>query len=44
MTAIIIEDMPQAITVLEVDLAKYCPEVKVIGTASSVVSAAKLLR
>lgn len=44
MTAIIVEDMPQAIAVLEADLATYCPEVQLIGTAHSVVSAAKLLR
>jgi two-component system, LytTR family, response regulator len=44
MTAIIIEDMPQAIAVLEADLATYCPQVQLIGTAHSVVSAAKLLR
>jgi two-component system, LytTR family, response regulator len=42
--AIIIEDMPQAVAVLEADLAQYCPEVELIGTAHSVVSGAKLLR
>ncbi len=44
MKAIIIEDMPQAIAALQADLATYCPDVSVIGTAFSVVSAAKLLR
>jgi two-component system, LytTR family, response regulator len=44
MTAIIVEDMPQAIAVLVADLATYCPEVEIIGTAPSVVGAAKLLR
>jgi two-component system, LytTR family, response regulator len=44
MTALIIEDMPQAVAVLEADLATYCPDVQVIGIAHSVVSAAKLLR
>ncbi|MBN8681538.1 MAG: response regulator transcription factor [Chitinophagales bacterium] len=42
--AIIIEDMPQAVAVLEADLAQYCPEVELISTAHSVVSGAKLLR
>jgi two-component system LytT family response regulator len=44
MKAIIVEDMPQAIALLQADLADHCPEVEVIGTAHSVVSAAKLLR
>ncbi|NJC27321.1 LytR/AlgR family response regulator transcription factor [Neolewinella antarctica] len=44
MTAILVEDMPQALAALQVDLKTYCPEVKIIGTADSVVSAAKLLR
>jgi len=44
MRALIIEDMPQAVAVLEADLATYCPEVEVTGIAHSVVSAAKLLR
>jgi two-component system, LytTR family, response regulator len=43
MTAILVEDMPQAIRVLENDLAEHCPEVSVIGTAQSIVQAAKLL-
>lgn len=44
MNAIIVEDMPQALAALQADLAAFCPEVKVIGTADSVVAAAKLLR
>jgi two-component system LytT family response regulator len=44
MKAIIVEDMPQAIQVLQNDLEVYCPEVEIIGTAPSIVAAAKLLR
>ena len=44
MTAIIVEDLPQALAALQADLRDYCPDVEVIGTADSVVSAAKLLR
>lgn len=44
MKAIIVEDMPQALAALKADLETYCPEVEIIGTADSVVSAAKLLR
>jgi two-component system, LytTR family, response regulator len=42
--AIIIDDMPQAITLLQHDLSEFCPEIQVIGTANSVVSGAKLLK
>ena len=44
MTALLVEDMPQALQALQHDLAEYCPEVQVIGTAHSVVEAAKQLR
>lgn len=44
MTAIIIEDMPAALAALQEELAAHCPEIKIIGTADSVVSGAKLLR
>lgn len=44
LTAIIIDDIPQAIQNLQEDLATYCPEVKVIATADGVVSGAKLLK
>ena len=43
-TAVIIDDMPQAIETLTEDLAAYCPQIKLIGTADGVVSGAKLLR
>jgi two-component system, LytTR family, response regulator len=36
--------MPQAIEVLEKDLAQHCPEVQITGKAGSIVSAAKMLR
>ena len=44
LTAILIDDMPEALDVLRSDLATYCPDIQVIGEANSVVSAAKLLR
>lgn len=44
LTAIIVEDMPEAKQLLEADLARYCPEVTIIGTAGSVVGAAKIIR
>ena len=44
MTAIIVEDMLQAREILQAELDTHCPEVKIIGTADSVVNAAKLLR
>ena len=44
MTALLVEDMPQALQVLQNDLAEYCPDVQVTGTAHSVVEAAKQLR
>lgn len=44
LNAIIVEDMPQAVEVLQSDLATYCPNVKVVATAGSIVAAAKLLR
>lgn len=44
LTAIIVEDMEQAAKELEAELTMQCPEVKVIGTANSIVQAAKLLR
>lgn len=43
-TAILIDDMPEAIDVLRADLEIHCPDIQVIGTADGVVSAAKLLR
>lgn len=44
MTAILIDDMPQAVQLLQNDLQTHCPEIQIIGTAHSTVSAAKLLR
>ena len=44
LTAILIDDMPEALDVLRNDLQKHCPDIHVIGEANSVVSAAKLLR
>jgi two-component system, LytTR family, response regulator len=44
LTAIIVEDMPEAMQLLAHDINYYCPDVTVIGTATSVVSAAKLIR
>lgn len=44
LTAIIIEDYPEALTLLKNDLERDHPEIEVINTAQSVVEAAKLLR
>jgi len=44
MTAVLVDDMPKAIQVLQNDLADTCPDVEIIGTANSIVSAAKLLK
>ncbi len=44
MTAILIDDMPQALKVLQSDLNDLFPDIQIIGTAESVVSGAKLLR
>lgn len=44
LTAIIVEDMPEAIQLLTSDLCTYCPDINITGTAGSVVHAAKLLR
>ena len=44
LSALLVEDMPQALQVLQNDLAEYCPEIQVVGTAHSVVEAAKQLR
>ncbi len=42
--AVIIDDIQEAIDLLKSDLASYCPEVALIGTADSVVACSKLLR
>lgn len=44
LTAIIVEDLPQAQQVLVSELATHCPEVEIIGIGDSVVQGAKLLR
>lgn len=43
-TAILVDDMPKATEVLRKDLESNFPDIKIIGTADSVVSAAKLLK
>jgi two-component system, LytTR family, response regulator len=43
-TAIIVEDMPQAMQLLESDLTHHCKDIEIIGKASSIVTAAKLLQ
>ncbi|TPN86775.1 LytR/AlgR family response regulator transcription factor [Aquimarina algicola] len=44
LTAIIVEDMPDALQLLKSDLKANHPEIKVVDTAQSVVEAAKSLR
>lgn len=43
-TAILVDDMPQALEMLQNDISNQHPSIQIIGTASSVVEAAKLLR
>lgn len=43
-TAILVDDMPQALEMLQSDISNQHPSIQIIGTASSVVEAAKLLR
>ncbi len=42
--AVIIDDVPEAISSLKDDIAHYCPEIEIVGTAQSVISGAKLLK
>lgn len=42
--AIIIDDIQEAITVLQSDLETYCKNIEVIGSANGVVSGAKLIK
>jgi two-component system, LytTR family, response regulator len=44
LTAILIDDMPEALDVLRNDLQVHCADIQIIGEANSVVNAAKLLR
>lgn len=43
-TAILVDDMPNALSLLAADLEQNHPEIEIIGMAKSVVEAAKLLR
>ena len=43
-TAILIDDMPSALQMLQDDITRWHPEIDIIATGSSVVDAAKLLR
>jgi two-component system, LytTR family, response regulator len=43
-TAILVDDMPQALEMLYNDISNNHPNIKIIGTAKSVVEAAKLLQ
>lgn len=43
-TSIIVDDIPEALAMLCHDIEKHHPEIEIIGKASSVISAAKLLR
>lgn len=42
--AVLIDDMPDALKVLESDLNKHCPNIEIVGKAGSVVEGAKMLR
>ena len=44
LTALIIDDVPQARATLKQDLADYCPEIKVLGEAEGVLTGAKAIR
>ena len=44
LTALIIDDVPQARATLKQDLADYCPEIKVLGQAEGVLTGAKAIR
>src|SRR5687767_13055722 len=42
--AVIIDDIPEAISVLKSDLENYCVNIDVVGSAEGVVTGAKLIR
>ncbi len=42
--AILVDDMQEALDVLQADIKTFCPEIEIIGTAKSVVEAAKLFK
>ncbi|MDO6674967.1 LytTR family DNA-binding domain-containing protein [Tenacibaculum sp. 1B UA] len=44
LTAILVDDMPTALNMLQNDLTQFHPEIEIIGTAKSVVEASKVLR
>mgnify|MGYP001057525852 CR=1 FL=1 len=44
LTAILVDDLPIALQLLQDDLTTHHPEIEIIGTAKSVVEASKLLR
>ena len=44
LTAILVDDMPTALEMLQNDLTQFHPEIEIIGTAKSVVEASKVLR
>lgn len=44
LTAILVDDMPNALQLLQTDIQQYHPEIEIIATAKSVVEAAKVLR
>jgi len=44
LTAILVDDMPNALEMLANDIANNHPEIEIIGTAKSVIEAAKLLQ
>ncbi|MGJ8745623.1 LytR/AlgR family response regulator transcription factor [Polaribacter sp.] len=44
LSAILVDDMPAALEMLQNDIVNYHTEIEIIGTAASVVEAAKLLR
>jgi two-component system LytT family response regulator len=43
-TAIVVDDIPEALQMLSNDIEKYHPEIKIIGKANSVISTAKLVQ
>ena len=42
-TAVLVDDMPVALQVLENDLKQHCPQIEIVGKAQSIVEAAKIL-
>jgi len=44
LSAILVDDMPTALNMLQNDLTQFHPEIEIIGTAKSVVEASKILR